>query len=155
MQKIKIRDTCPMGSIANVFFSIQKGKIVSVPDNFKVDESVFEIVEDSKGNKLEAKPLISDMEAKAFLQIANFSNFKSRINELSLVKSSLNKLYEFEKAGKKRKEWMIFLGSIPEAVDDGTQINDAGMLFRELLSIEGVNGQLAKSIVTKYNDRKT
>src|SRR3990167_6750756 len=46
MKKIKIKDSCPYGSISNRFFSIEKGQIVLVDDKFPFNDEVFEYVSD-------------------------------------------------------------------------------------------------------------
>ena len=154
MKKIKIRDTSSVTSVANVIFSIEKGQIVSVPDNFKVDESIFKLVEDSEGKPIADDRVMSDMEAKRLLEISNFSNFTQKVEALDLNTENLTKLRLFEKAGKKRKEWMTYFLTIMEPEDTGEQITDEGMLTREIMSVKGINDMLARDIVEKYKTRE-
>ena len=153
MKKIKIRDTHVSSSIANSVFSIQKGQIVSVPDDFFVDKSVFDLVEED-GKPVEIKSEISDMEVKALLDMPNLSNLQAKLRDMNAQVPMLTKIAAAEMAGKKRKNWLEWFASIPVPMDQGIKITKEGMLLKELMSIKGVNDKLAALMIEKYKDKE-
>ena len=68
MKKIKIKESCPRGSISNRFFTIDKWQIVTVDDKFNVDKSVFDIVE-IDGNPVKKKDKLNESEITKLLDI--------------------------------------------------------------------------------------
>ena len=178
MKKIKIKDSCPYGSISNRFFSIEKGQIVLVDDKFPFNDEVFEYVSDEAevieelteeeikeiliidyNPKKETTTEIVMEEGKAKArsekpQPIPLTIFKQKIAEKNLKYNQLRQLLEAEKKGGKRVDFIDFLKGIPEAKDDGINITENTMLMSDLRSIKFVTDKAVHLIAKTFKNKE-
>jgi len=176
--KIKIKDSCPYGSISNRFFNIEKGQIVEVDDKFPFNEEVFEYVSD----KAEIIEELTEDEIKEILTIdynpkkettteivieegkakarsekpqpIPLSIFKQKITEKNLKYNQLQQLLEAEKKGEKRVDFIDFLKGIPKAKDEGINVTENIMLMSDLRSIKFVTDKAVHLIAKTFKNEK-
>ena len=153
MKKIKLKDTHPYSSVANRFFSIEKGMIVTVDNSFPVDENVFDVVEiNGKPVKIERQPL-NDIEIEGLLGMTQISNFKDKLVSLDLDYGHLQQLLARERQTKKRREFVDYLERIPKPVDRGIKLTSDVLFKNELMAIPKVNEKTAAFLVSEYKSR--
>ena len=176
--KIKIKDSCPYGSISNRFFNIEKGDIVEVDEKFPFNDEVFEKVSDEVkiieeltedeikeiltidyNPKKETTTEITIKEGKAktkheLPQPIPLTIFKQRISEKNLKYNQLQQLLEAEKKGEKRVDFIDFLKGIPEAKDEGINVTENTMLMSDLRSIKFVTDKAVHLIAKTFKNKE-
>jgi len=178
MRKIKIKASCPYGSISNRFFNIEKGQIVEVDDRFPFNDEVFEyvsdkaeIIEELTEDEIEeiltidynpkkettSETVIKEGKAKTKHELPQpipLTVFKQRIAEKNLKYNQLRQLLEAEQKGEKRVDFIDFLKGIPEAKDEGINITENTMLMSDLRSIKFVTDKAVYLIAKTFKNKE-
>ena len=154
MKKIKLRDTYPSKSLANRYFSMEKGQIVTVDDNFPIDKETFEVVEVNGKPVDDRRKELSVGEITILLEISNISNFKERLNDLDLNYNQIQQLLKEERNGRRRKDYLEHMMIVPKPVDVGMKLTSDVLFKNELMAIPKIDEKTARLLVAEFKTKK-
>lgn len=158
--KIKLKDTDPASSLRNRLFSIEKGQIVEVPDDFPISDR-FDIVEkegevllkEDKLKQVDIDRMLRDQEPKAIIEF---------LKKIDATYNDIDRVHNAELKGRRRRELITFCRNVPRAVDKGIKYTDESFFVNELKHIserlgketKGIDDKTARTIVQEYKTRE-
>lgn len=147
--KIKLKETANRQSVKTKYFSIDKGEIVTVPDDVKIDPQVFDIVE-KNGKTLIKTDKLRDVDIQRMLHSGKVEDIIAQLKKADISYNDVQAVLKVEAARYKRKDLMEYLMKIPEPEDIGTEYGNKQVWHRELMAIKELSHTDALNVITVY-----
>jgi hypothetical protein len=160
MMKIKLKDTDPASSLRNKNFSIEKGQIIEVPDDFVVG-SRFDIVE-RNGEVLIKEDKLTQVDIERMLSDNNPKSIIEFMTKHDVTYNDIDRVHTAELNGRRRKELLRWCKEVPRPVDKGIRFTNESMFMGELKHITekigdksiGIDDKTCRLIVDEFKTQE-